>query len=256
MSIWWLARFAGICYLSISVSTCFGKLTENERRASAFLGDGTLSAAPKSSLSEGGYRLGNIDGVKLRIPEEVVLSTVTSDPDSAWKISNAETNTFARPIRYFDLKLSKVLPGSPDILPVQASLTTRGFLEASVSLVTKSVSAKSAFSFISADLAGQGAAAPYVRSAEVAGFRHWKLLFAPNEPAIDTDLLLDERAGLAIKCMGGALFMSRSRGICAESFFLPKYHLKVDVSFSGADLADARIVKDHVIKTINSFVVK
>ena len=213
------------------------------------------SAAPRRTGAGTAY-FGRIGNHRFRIPASLVLSTVTTEAGPNWGPRLAEPNSFAREIRYFDLRLPRLLPGSPTTPPAQRSLNQRGFVEADVFVVTPAKVKAGVRALLATDLAGRGLGGSYLEVAAVAGMRHWRAVRPPTGAAVNTDLFLDEKAGLAVRCTGGDRYAVRGRGLCEQSFYVARHGLLINASFSGADLTSAREIKHELETTLTSFVIQ
>ena len=78
----------------------------------------------------------------------------------------------------------------------------------------------------------------------------------PTGAAVNSDLFLDETAGLVVRCTGGDRYAVRGWGLREESFYVARYGVLINASFSGADLTDAREIKRELETILTSFVIQ
>jgi len=235
--------------------TVIGRVGALSLAAAAVLGIPAAAGERRPAADDGGYLYGHIGRQRFRIPRHLVLSTVTSEQGPSWVPVPPQANRYTRPIRFFDLLFRDIFAG-PQSMPVgEATLNTRGFVEADAVVVPADRALGDAAAALASDLAGTGLSGRFAQASPIAGMRHWMAVAKPNSLVAPTDLFLDDRHRLALRCTGGALVQVRGRGLCTMVFAIMRHRLSITASFSGADLADAPAIKRAIENAVASFTV-
>lgn len=236
-----LSRLLGLSSLLVAIATL-----------------GLICYSPKVASAEMGvdYLLGNIDGIKIRVPSDMILSDFGSDPNPAWHTPRREPNNFNRPIEFFDLRLTL-----PELQPSRDAKSLILHLDENTVEVDishhKFLHHRHAFiNLLERDLAGQGADRPYTSAREFGRFRHWRLVGNPTSSASDVDLFYDKGQKILIACSRYNLTVKTGQlNGCNESFEVPDLKVAVDMSYDGKWFDSDERIAMQMRRLLKSFVV-
>ncbi len=215
-----------------------------------------LSACEGARSDTNGYALGHIGSVRFRVPDDALMSGMSSDVNAWLKPDRPpEPNTYERPIATFDLRL-----WLPDVSYAghEGEVMDPGHrLGVTVSNFDYEANPNGPRDGLRNIITSRGDIDyPFPRFADAYGLKHWRSHNFPNT-TWSNDIFFSDRYGSLILCGGDALKTGvQDFGLCLHSFNMPQYRVRVEMSYDRDWLPEWRTSQEKVARLIATFVLR